>query len=184
MNYETLREIVAARPKSFLLLGFLVVLNLALYSYLSGWQRPELQQVQDEWFAKRQLQAAGQSPVVGKSYADTQRDLALFQKRLIPKPEFAAFLSKLFGTAKSDQLSLRGISYIPSVIKEQPGVVSYQLAFSLSGSYASIKRFIADLSRYPEAVTLDSVSLGNSSQTSEMVDLQVHVTVYLKMEGT
>jgi Tfp pilus assembly protein PilO len=183
MNYEMLREIVAVRPKSFLLVGFLVVLNLALFSYLSSWQRPELQRVQSAWFEKREKQSVGQSPAVGNRYAENQRDLALFQKRLIPKPEFAAFLSRLFETAKGDHLAMKGMSYTPTVVKEQPGVVSYQLAFSVDGSYASIKRFIADLSRYPEAVTLDSVTLGNNSQTSEMVGLQVRVTVYLKMEG-
>lgn len=183
MNYEMLRDIVQARSKSFLLLAFLAVLNVVLYLYLSASQRPELEKVQNEWFSKRQAQASTQSPAVASRYADNERDLALFEKRLIPKKEFASFLVKLFETAKTDKLVIRGMSYQPSPVKGQPAVVTYRLGFTVSGHYAQIKRFIADLMRYPEAVTLDDLSLGNASQTTEAVGLRVQVTVYLKLEG-
>ncbi|HJV64959.1 MAG TPA: type 4a pilus biogenesis protein PilO [Geomonas sp.] len=184
MNYEMLREIVAARRKAFLLLGFLALLNLVLYAYLSGWQRPELDRVQNDWFARREAQAAGQNPAVAGRYQETERDLALFQKRLIPKRDFASFLSKLFDTAKGEKLAIKGVSYQPAPVKEQAGLVRYQLGFTVSGGYPVIKRFIADLGRFPEAVTLDSLILENHSHTSELVDLRVQLTAYLKTEGT
>ena len=183
MNFPMLPEIIGARPKSFVLLAFLALLNLAVFLYLSLWQRPELAGAQSEWFAKRDALASGQILQLAERYQMGARDLALFQRRLIPKKGFPAFLGELFETAGNNGLHLKGISYKPKDLKEQ-GMVSYGIAFTVSGKYASEKSFLADLARYPQIVTLDSVSLSNSSQTEESVDLKVQMTAYLKEEGT
>jgi type IV pilus assembly protein PilO len=182
MNYEMLREMIGARRKSFVFLAFLAVLTLALLLYLSLWQKPELEKAQSDWFAKREALASGQSIGTATGYQNGVRDLGLFQKRLIPKKGFAGFLGEMFETARSNSLSLKGISYKPTLIADE-GIVSYGISFTVSGKYASVKSFIADLARYPEMVTLDSLSLNNTSPTEESVDLKVQMTAYLKMEG-
>ena len=183
MNYEMLRDVIAARPKTFAFLGFLAVLNLALLLYLSVWQKPELQKAQSDWFAKREALAKGQS-VVGtvSRYREGVRDLDLFQQRIIPKKAFAGFLSEPFETARSNSLSIKGITYKPTAANEH-GILSYGIGFTVTGKYASVKSFIADLARYPQIVTLDSVSLNSKSQTEESVNMKVQMTAYLKMEG-
>jgi len=182
MNYEMLREIVNARRNSFAFLLFLVLLNLALMLYLSLYQRPELAKAQTDWFAKREALASGQSVGTVTRYQQGVRDVGLFQERLIPKKEFAAFLSEMFQSAKNNAVSMKGISYKPAPTKEK-GIVSYGISYTVSGKYASVKSFIADLSRFPEMVTLDAVSLNNTSPTEESVDLKIQMTAYLKMEG-
>ena len=182
MNYEMLREIIALRRKSLGLLAFLVLVDLALVLFLSLWQQPALERAQNDWFAKRDAAARGVDRGVTARYRDAERDLGLFQKRLIDKKDFAAFLSDLFAIAKSNSLTLRGISYKPTPMKE-PGLFSYGIGFGVTGKYAGVKSFIADLARFPKMVTVDSVSLGNSSATEEAVELQVQLTVFLKMEG-
>jgi type IV pilus assembly protein PilO len=182
MNYEMLREIIGVRRKSFGFLAFLVLLNLSLFLYLSLWQKPELARAQSAWFAKRDAAARGADQSVAARYRDGLRDLELFQKRLIPKKDFAGFLNELFSAARNNSLSLKGITYKPTLDKAT-GLVSYGIGFTVSGKYAAVKSFIADLARFPEMATLDSISLGNSSQTEESVDLKVQLTAYLKMEG-
>ena len=182
MNYQMLRDMIEARRNSFGLLAFLVLLNLALLLYLSLWQNPELEKTQKEWFAKRSAAARGEDRGVTARYREAERDLDLFQKRLIAKKDFAGFLSELFALAKANSLLIQGITYKPAVIKDQ-GLVSYAIGFSLSGKYPGVKSFIADLARFPKMVTLDSLSLGNSSQTEEFVNLKVELTVFLKPEG-
>ena len=183
MNYEMLGAMIGARRKSFAFLAFLLLLNLGLLGYLSFWQRPALARAQRDWFAKRQALAGGPSLGAADRYRIGTRDLALFQKRLLPKKAFPAFLGELFATAKDNSLQLKGINYKPALIKEEQ-IVSYGLAFTVSGKYAALKSFLADLARYPEMVTLDSVSLSNASQTEEAVELKVQMTAYLKVEGT
>jgi len=182
MNYEMLREIIGARRKSFGALAILLLVNLPLFLYLSLWQKPELEKAQVAWFAKRDAAVSGADRGVEARYRDAERDLALFQKRLIPKKEFAGFLSQLFVSAGSNSLHLKGITYRPSQIKDE-GLPSYGIGFTVSGKYSAVKGFIADLARFPQMVTLDSISLANSSQTEESVDLKVQLTAYLKMEG-
>lgn len=179
MNYEMLRDIVGARRNSFAFVTFLLLLNAALILYLSMWQRPELAKAQTDWFAKRQAQAGGQSPASVTRYQQGTSELELFRARLIPKKEFAAFLNRLFESAKNNSLKLQGIAYRPGAIKEE-GIVTYGITFTVTGRYASAKSFISDLGRLPELVTLDTVRLNSKSQTEESVNLQVEMTAYLK----
>ncbi|HBG08059.1 MAG: pilus assembly protein PilO [Geobacteraceae bacterium GWC2_58_44] len=182
MSYQMLRDMIGVRRNSFAFAGFLAVLNIALLLYLSLWQQPELAKAQSEWFAQRQALASGQSLGSAARYQEGVRDLELFQQRLIPKKNFAGFLSELFESAKSNSLSMKGIVYKATPMKPE-GMLSYGISFTVSGKYAAVKSFIADLSRYPEMVTLDAVSLNSTSKTEESVNLRVQMTAYLKMEG-
>jgi type IV pilus assembly protein PilO len=182
MNYEMLRDIIGARRKSLAFLAFSAVLTLALLLYLSLWQRPALEKAQNDWFARRDALASGQSVGTAASYQNGMRDLALFQKRILLKKDFPGLLSELFETAKSNSLTLKGINYKPTLIKEE-GLISYSISFTVLGKYASLKSFIADLARYPEMVTVDAVSLSSTKPTEESVDLKVQITAYMKMEG-
>ena len=146
MNYQILRETIAARRNSFIFLAFLALMNLAALLYLSFWQEPELAKAQNDWFAQREALARGQRVGAAERYQAGARDLALFQQRLIPKKGFPGFLSELFATAKGHSLQLKGISYKPTPIKEE-GLVSYGMAFTVSGKYASVKSFLAELAR-------------------------------------
>ena len=182
MSYEMLREIIAARSKSFLLLAVLVLLDISLLLFLSFWQVPELERTQNDWFAKRDAAARGLDRAVATRYQQGERDLGLFQKRLIDKKDFAGFLSEMFALSKGNSLTIRGITYKPTPVKET-GLFSYGINFEVIGKYAGVKSFIADLARVPEIVTLDSLSLANNSPVEESVDLRVQLTVFLKTEG-
>jgi type IV pilus assembly protein PilO len=182
MNYDMLRDILRARKRLLAFVVFLALLNLALALYLSLWQRPELARAQGEWFAKREAIKSGESVGTAAGYQNGVRDLAAFEKRLIPKKDFARFLSELYDICKANSLTMKGISYKPTVIKGED-VVSYGISFTLSGRYASVKSFIADFQRLREMVTLDALSLSNASNVEENVDLRVQITAFLKLEG-
>jgi len=182
MSYQMLRDMIAARPRSFAFVAFLAVLNLAALLYLSLWQRPELEKARVDWFARREALARGEIQGDATRFQNGVRDLDLFQKRLAPKKDFAALLSRMYQTAKDNSLSLNGISYKPAQIKGEE-MLTYGISFTVSGNYASVKSFLADLVRYPEMVTVDSISLNSASPTEESVNLRVQTTAYLKSEG-
>ena len=183
MSYEMLREILRMRRNSFLFLGFLLFLNLAAFAYLFFYQKPELARAQSEWLVQREAQATGEEAKGSTArYQQGQRDLEAFRERLIPKPAFAGFLKELFETAGRNSLSLKGITYKPEPVQGQ-GMLAYSIAYTVSGNYGGIKSFLAELSRYRKIVTVDSISLSNTAQTEEAVNLKVQMTAYLKTEG-
>lgn len=183
MNYEILRDIVAARGKMLAFLGFLLLLAAAAQLYLSSWQRPALEKAQVEWFSRREAIARGEALGDAARYHNGMRDLEEFQKRLVPKERFPALMSQLYDSAKSNSLALKGVTFKPGNIKGEKQIVTYGVSFTVSGRYASVKKFISDLLRYKELVTVDSISLGSQSATEETVNLKVQTTVYLKTEG-
>ncbi len=184
MSFQMLRDMIAARSKSFSFLAFLALLALGCQLYLSLWQRPALEKAQVEWFAKRDALAKGETLADSTRYRNGVRDLEEFEKRLIPKKEFAALLSQLYDTAKDNSVSLEGITYKPATEKERLGqILPYGVSFSVSGKYGSVKSFLADLVRYRELLTVDAVSLASQSQVEESVNLNVQATVFLKTEG-
>lgn len=182
MNFAMLREIVALRRRSLSLLAFLVLADLAIFGYLS-WQKPELERVQTEWFAKRDAAAKGEDRGEAARYREAERDLKAFDGRIIEKKNFAEFLNDLFSLAKSNSLTIKGVSYKPQAVKGEPLLMTYSIGFDVTGKYGKVKSFLSDLVRLPKMVTVDSVALGNPSQTEESVNLKVQMTVYLKTEG-
>jgi type IV pilus assembly protein PilO len=182
MNSDLLRDIITIRRRSFGLLAFLVLVNLSLFLFLSFWQQPELERAQKDWFAKREAAARGVDRGVTASYREKERELGLFRERIIAKKDFAGFLSELFAAAKGNSLALKSVTYKPTPVKAE-GLLSYSIGFNVTGKYAGVKSFIADLARFPKLVTVDSIALGNTSNIEEFVDLRVQLTVLLKMEG-
>ena len=182
MSYQMLRDIIAAKPKSLAFIAFLALLALTATLYLSLWQQPELEKAQMQWLAKREAIAKGEAVGDATKYHNGVRDLELFEKRLPPKKDFAAVLGRIYDTAKSNSLSIKGGGLRPAKLKgeEGKGIFSYGVTLTLTGRYAGVKSFLADLARYPEMVTVDSVTLASTSQTEEAVSLGVQLTVYLK----
>lgn len=183
MNFQTLLDMYAARRKSFTFLAFLVLLAVGVQIYLSGYQRPELEQVQSSWFAKRDALARGETEADATRYQRGIRDLDEFKKRFIPKKEFTGLLSRMFATAKNNSLSMQGITYKPGKRIKGTQVTTYDVSFTVTGKYPAVKSFLADLVRYPEMVTVDGVSLSNQSMVQENVTLKIQTTVYLLLEG-
>jgi type IV pilus assembly protein PilO len=183
MNYQMLRDIYAARPRSFAFLGFLVVLTVGLWLYLANWQRPELEKAQRDWMAKRESLAKGQTVATATRYERGMKELAQFDRRIIPKKDFPNLLGRLYDAASSNSLTLSGISFKPAPLKDDPAIVTYGIAFTVTGKYGAIKNFIGALSRFPEMVTLDSLALSSGNSPTEAVALHVQLTAYLKREG-
>ncbi|MBJ6726332.1 type 4a pilus biogenesis protein PilO [Geomesophilobacter sediminis] len=182
MNYEMLRDIARAKRGALLLLGLILFGSLAAWGYGAFVAEPALDRAQNELAAARRNASGAAAGTPAARYRAAEADLKLFRERVLDKKSFPAFLSRLFEDAQRNALSLKQVSYKPTVVKDQ-GLLSYDIGFTVSGHYGSVKSFIADLTRTPEMVTLDSVSLMNPSPTEERIDLRVQITAYLKTEG-
>lgn len=182
MNLKFVKEVIRARQKTFILLAILALLDIVLYIYASAYQTPHLADLQNEWFEKRRLTSGGVAQDAAAVYRQGMKDLAVWNARIAPKKDFTRFIGDLFETAANNALVVGGVTYKP-VLTKQEKLVAFSIGFNVSGKYASVKSFIADLGRLRDIMTIDNISLNNSKLTEETVDMKLQLTTYFRLEG-
>lgn len=181
MNMKVIKEVVKARPKTFVLIFVLMLSNVALYVYASAYHKPRLINLQNTWFEKRKSAAGGPALDTASVYRQGKDDLQAWRARIIPKKAFARFVGSLFETAADNALTFTGVTYKTLQLPDE-NLVAYAMDFNVSGKYSGIKRFMADIGRMREMMTIDNVSLSSSKTTEDTVALKVQLTVYLRPE--
>lgn len=172
-------EIVRQKWRLLTVILFLLLLNVALTVLVSAYQLPYLVDLQTKWSnLRRQTVRAGQVDAM-TLYQQGSTDLEKLKARIPVKREFARVLSELLEAAASSAVEVGTISYKPVPIKEE-ALLSYQLTLSVSGGYAAVKSFLADLQKNPELIVVDSVAFSNSDLFVENVVMDLHITVYLR----
>ena len=181
MNIRLLRQIFQERQKSFICILLLIIINAGLYAYSAAYQEPLLADLQIRWAEKRRLAAGEAAMDRGAIYRQGTSDLAVWRKRIAPKKEFARFIGGLFETAGNNSLKVGPISYKPERVKGED-LLAYSVGFNVSGKYAAIKSFVADIERLRDIAVIDNISL-NGTATVESVTLRLQLTAYFRVEG-
>jgi type IV pilus assembly protein PilO len=181
MNIALLQQIFKARQRSFICILILLILNVGLYAYSAAYQEPLLAGLQIKWAEKRRL-AAGEAVMdMATVYRQGTSDLAAWRKRIAPKKEFARFIGDLFEAAGNNSLHVGAITYKPEPVKGED-LLAYSIGFNVSGKYAAIKSFIADMERLRDIAVIDNISLdGRASE--ESVALRLQLTAYFRVEA-
>ncbi len=182
MTFKLIEQILRARLKSFILIAVLVLLNGGLYVYVSFLQAPRLTALQNAWFEKRRVAEKSTAMDTTAIYRQGTADLANWRARIAPKKDFARIVGELFETAASNSLVVGSVAYKPIPITDE-NLLAYTIGFNVSGKYAGIKSFLADLMRSREIMTVDNISLNSSRGPEESVDLKVQLTAYFRTEG-
>lgn len=180
MTIPLAAEIIKTRPKTIILVIALVLANVGLYLFAAVYQKPRLESLQGAWFEKRKTASRGAALDNASVYRQGMSDLTAWRAKIIPKREFAGFVGRLFETAARNSLAFKGLSYKVSQIKDED-LATYSLDFNVTGKYAAVKSFIADIGRTREITTIDNISLTNMNQSEDSVALKVQLTVYLRV---
>ncbi len=181
MNFRMLRQIIASRRKSLIGIALLIGANIALYVCSSSYLEPQVSSLQNKWSEKRRLAAAEGTMDAAAIYRQGTTDLAAWRERIYPKKDFARFIGDLFEAAGNNSLKVGAITYQPKPNKNE-NLLVYSIGFNVSGKYAAIKSFIADVEKLREMAVIDNVSL-NAKSTEEKVDMKLQLTAYFRMEG-
>lgn len=181
MNVKLIKEIIKAQPKAFILVLVLLLANAGLLVHAYVYQAPRLADLQDKWFAKRKSATGGALVDTAAVFRQGEDDLKEWRSRIIPKRGFARFVGQLFETAANNSLAFKGVSYKATPLTDE-NLVTYALDFNVTGKYAAIKSFMADMGRIREIMTIDNISLNADKVTEDDVALKVQLTVYLRME--
>jgi type IV pilus assembly protein PilO len=182
MNVRLVLAYLKAAPKWFILVGFLLTVNICLYLYTSLFLQRKIESLQSTWSQNRDAASGRGVNDVAAIYRQGEIDLKDWRTRILPKKEFAHFVGGLFETASHNSLSCKGITYNVSHVKTED-LIAYTLAMNVIGKYGGIKSFIADIVRKKEILSIDNVSLSNVDATGDAVGLKLTLTVYLRPEG-
>lgn len=157
----------------------LLLLNVILAALVSYYQLPSLANLNTKWSnLRRQVSSAG--PLDATSlYQRGAVDLEKLKTRIPKKRQFARTLSDLLEAASSSAVKVGAISYKPVPIKGE-ALLSYQLSFAVSGSYAAVKSYLADLQKNPEMIVVDAATFTNNDLFLENVVMDLRITVYLR----
>lgn len=179
--YSYCVEVFRLRSKAIVLLLILAVANAGIYFFSSLYQQPALADLQAKW---AEMRRSARSPAIdrGMSYQQGSADLKAWNDRIPPKRDLARIVGELFSIAASNSVTVGTITYKPEKVKDD-NLLAYGIGLTVTGRYASVKSFVADLGRMKEIVIVDAISLNNSKMTEEQVDLKVSLTAYLRLEG-
>lgn len=172
-------EIVRQKWRLLGIILFLLLLNTTLSAVISSYQIPSLTELQARWNSLRRQSALGGQLDATALFRQGSEDLKKLEVKIPEKRQFARVLSDLFETASSSAVEIGTLSYKPVQIKEEP-LLSYQLSLSVSGGYAAVKSFLADLQNNPELMVVDTVTFSNSDLFIENVIMDLRITIYLK----
>ena len=182
MTMAILFQILEVKKRSLIILAILLAVAVLLQLFISLYQEKRVEIAAGEWSKYREEQKLGAALTDRETvYKNGIADLLKFRERIYPKHQFARFLGELYQTAAQDSLDLSGISYKPSLLKEER-LLSYAMTLSVSGRYPNLKKFISDLGSSSNILTIDSVSFTYSGAASDSVNLQVLITAYFKVE--
>lgn len=172
-------EILRVKKIMLFVILTLVMLNIMLMALVGSYQDPALSTLQTKWNElRRQLASTGKSDAAAL-HRQGAADLEKLTARIPLKKEFGRVLGDLLESASTSGVVMGAIAYKPLSIKDE-NLLSYQLSLKVSGSYAAIKSYVADLQKYPELVVVDSLSLTNSDPFAESLTMDLHLTVYLR----
>ena len=170
-----------ARRNAFIAISVLILINIGLFLYSSAYLEPRIAILQNKWSEKRLLAAGGAVIDAAAVYRQGIADLAAWRTRIYPKKEFAAFIGEIFDTATNNTLKVGAITYKPRLVKGED-LLAYSIGFNVSGKYAAIKSFIADIERLREIAVIDNISLSGKS-AEESIEMRLQLTAYFRVEG-
>ena len=176
---SVLLEIIRLKKMLLIAAGVLLAANLAVYFFRSSYQAPAIEKSQQQWNDLRRRVAAAGRLDVNALYAKGKSDLERIRNRYPLKREFPRVLGDILSAASASTVSTGNITYKPQAVKDE-NLLAYGVSMSVSGGYASIKSFLADLQNQSEMVVIDKVTLTNNDYFEEKVSMELRLTVYLR----
>ena len=167
-------------------LAVLLVMNLAVYFYLTNVVEKEADQLERKYISQqsevRKAEQGGkltESPLV--VFARGSKELKEFREAIPTKNELTGLISEIFALAESSGLKIGRISYKPENLEEM-ALLSYELDFGVSGDYNQIKKFTFKIEQSDRIVSIDEMGLSSTPQGDD-VSLKLKLTTYFRTSG-
>jgi Tfp pilus assembly protein PilO len=110
-----------------------------------------------------------------------EKDLEQFINLLEDQQHYADIINRPMIIARKYHLNVPSVIYQKEKIEQDLLKVSF--AFSVTGSYESIRRFIAELESERALYVIEDMNLGKSSKEGSLLELQLKMTTFLKTKS-
>jgi type IV pilus assembly protein PilO len=179
---QAMLEILRLRRRTLTLVLVLLLLNIGLFVFVAAYQTTAINNAQAKWSdLRRRVAVIGRNDVAA-IYQGGKADLEKLKTHIPSKRQFPRLLGGIFDTASSDGVVVGNVSYRPAVVKDNANLLTYGISMSVSGNYAAVKSFLADMQKMEEMVVVDGMSMANNDPYEEKVVMDLRLTVYLQEE--
>ncbi len=189
MNKESFFRAAWRMNKGFpLAIAALLALNIVVFSLITFLTSPRIDALEREYISLQNQARAGrqegqQAEGPQNTYRQGKEDLKKFWAAIPPETEFTALIGEIFSLAKNAGLDINQITYTPK--KEERGLLSDALAFTVTGKYEQIKKFIFSLEQSKRLIALEQMSLsGGEHSGKEKVSLRLKLSTYFRTEAS
>lgn len=131
--------------------------------------------LQDRSRQARKINAAADSP--NTVYRRGIDDLNKFRALIPPRDGLTDLVAELFRVAEKAHITISQINYDPKVLEEY-GLLEYGLAFSISGSYTQLKKFIALIETSERLIVIEGITIRSDLRSGNQGNLQLHLATY------
>lgn len=177
---QVILEIARQRRRILAAILVLLLFNSVVLVFLKGYLASAVSDAQAKWSdLRRRAAVAGQNDA-STIYRRGKADLEQLKVHIPHKSQFPRLLGGIFDTAASDGVRVGAVSYKPAVVKENTALLSYGITLSVSGSYAGVKNFLADMQKSEELIVLDGMAMSNNDPYEENVIMDLRLTLYLQ----
>lgn len=150
------------------------VADIAVYAIVLAPSRAEVERTDSAWQDERTRIAQF------KTYQQAHEAVTKLAQRAIARDDLPKVVTTLESLAKRRGLKIPEVNYQPERSDLQ-GFQKVSLAFSISGPYANVRRFLDDLEQHSPFLAVESLTLGRAKrQESSELAVQVRVAAYLR----
>lgn len=179
---ETLLELARLKRRMLILMAGVLLLSAGLVLFINWYQAPAITRAQTRWNDLRQQVALAGKFDVTAAYRQGKSDLDAVRGRIPLKRQFPRVLGDLLDAAAASGVATGAVSYRPESVKDE-NLLAYRITMNVSGGYAAVKSFLADLSGIRELVVIDGLTMSNTDYFGDSPNMTIKLTVYLREGG-
>jgi type IV pilus assembly protein PilO len=176
---QAMLELVEQHRRLLIIAGILLLLNVLLLAVVSYYLNPAVISSQASWNDLRQRVAAAGKADARTLYRQGSDDLKKLFEHIPVRRQFPRIVGDILDTASSSGVVTGAVSYKPQAVKEVD-IQAVNLSMTVTGGYAAIKSFLADLQKINDLVVVEDVVLSNTDLYEENISMDLKMTIYLQ----
>jgi len=163
----------------FWLVGSLLALNILFLAVVKNRERTKMTELYTAYETKRKALTSERQDPAQTRLRQTKEDIGKFMGSLPGRLTFPEVIVEILQILNKHGLPAISMSYKPEVAPLQ-NLAKYSTSFTVNGSYASLKAFLADIQNSKSLFCIEGLTLSNQSKGSELVSLNLRMAFYLR----
>jgi Tfp pilus assembly protein PilO len=179
MKAGKLIKVIRFNRLFFWAVGFLFVINLLFFALIKNAERKKIAELYSVYETMRKIRVPERKDTAKARAQEGKEDIRNFTEALPQRLMFPEIIKEIFEALSRHGLPATNMSYKPEAVDFQK-LLKYTTSFTVSGKYASLKAFLADIQNSKTLFCIESISFTNQSKAEELVSLNLKIAIYLR----